>query len=340
MFGPKRQYYSQVRHFFSRAGWPVFFAATALIVLALANGGSAILAQGETASSSVQGCFAATSSSFNLISTSSLLFSALATSVEPALATSATTSISTSSSATSAEALRCSLSSNIQKIDLLGPPFRFLLIGDSFIDTYSPIGDLLKKTLAAYKNSQVNRVGKVSSGLARPDFFNWNIKAQELLAKYEPNTVVVMLGANDDQALKVTAKNGQKKYLAFGTEAWKAEYGRRVAKLIRMFQEEGAVVFWVGLPVVRDQERSERYNIVNEVVAQQTKVFESAYYIPTWSLLCDKVGKYAGQMPNAKGKLMATHTPDGIHLSFFSGGIIVKKIMENIGALLNLSSSI
>ncbi|MCX6790896.1 MAG: DUF459 domain-containing protein [Candidatus Gribaldobacteria bacterium] len=207
---------------------------------------------------------------------------------------------------------------------------RYLLIGDSFMDTYSPVGDLLKKTLVGYASSSVIRFGKVSSGLARPDFFDWSKKAQELVQAYQPNVVVVMLGANDDQNLKVTGTDGQKRYLTFGSLAWEEEYGRRVASLIKTFQDRGSLVFWVGMPITRDLNRFSRYTKVNIVCQKQANQLTGAYYISTWRLLSNSQGDYLGFLPDAKGKYQPTHAPDGIHLSFFAGGLLVKKIIGQI----------
>ena len=38
-----------------------------------------------------------------------------------------------------------------------------------------------------------------STGLTRPDYFNWPAELQSDLAKYNPQVVVIMIGANDPQ---------------------------------------------------------------------------------------------------------------------------------------------
>ncbi|MDD5146708.1 MAG: DUF459 domain-containing protein [Candidatus Pacebacteria bacterium] len=218
-------------------------------------------------------------------------------------------------------------------------PLRFLLVGDSFVATSSPVGELLKKSLLSYSGVQVYRLGKVSSGLARPDFFDWNTKAKELVNLFQPNVVVIMLGANDDQPLKVMNEQGQKRYLKFGTAQWREEYGRRVANFIKIFQDHEATVFWVGLPIMRDQDRAERMKVINSVCQKQIKGLENSYFIATWELLCNKKGGYAAFLPNQKGQYQATHASDGIHLSFFSGSILVKQILGQVDALLALNNS-
>jgi hypothetical protein len=216
--------------------------------------------------------------------------------------------------------------------------FSFLLVGDSFMDTYSPVGDFLKKTLSSLKGVLVNRVGKVSSGLARPDFFNWSAKAQELVNLYKPNVVVAMLGANDDQPLKVTDANGQKKFLIFGTGEWQAEYSRRVSDFIKIFQRQKATVFWVGLPVMRDKARAERMKIINSVCqATINNNLKGAFFVPTWPILSNAKGEYTDVLINQNGQKVASHAPDGIHLSYFAGIALVKKLVREMASQLPLA---
>jgi hypothetical protein len=148
-----------------------------------------------------------------------------------------------------------------------------------------------------------------------------------------------MLGANDDQPLKVMDEQGQKRYLKFGTTKWREEYGKRVANFIKIFQDQKATVFWIGLPIMRDKDRAARMKIINSVCEKQVKGSESAYFISTWELLCNEKGGYAAFLPNQKGKYQATHASDGIHLSFFSGSILVKQILGQADALLALNNS-
>ena len=41
--------------------------------------------------------------------------------------------------------------------------------------------------------------GQVTTGLTRPDYYNWPAELQADLPKYSPQVVVVMMGANDPQ---------------------------------------------------------------------------------------------------------------------------------------------
>ena len=42
----------------------------------------------------------------------------------------------------------------------------------------------------------------ISSGLVRPDFFNWPAQLQQQVKSFDPGAVAVMFGANDNQPLQ------------------------------------------------------------------------------------------------------------------------------------------
>ena len=216
------------------------------------------------------------------------------------------------------------------QIDNTQMPYRFLLLGDSFMGTYSAIGDLLERALLKYEDAKVDRFGKVSSGLSRPDFFDWKEKAKELVGIHEPDVVIIMLGSNDHQPLKINNEQGEIVYLSFGSNKWREEYAKRVNNFVKFFEDNDIKVFWIGLPTMRDENYSEKVKIINGIQERVISNFENAYFISTWSLLSDKDGNYAAFLLDKKGQNKATRASDGIHLTFFAGNIIVEKVISEL----------
>ena len=112
-------------------------------------------------------------------------------------------------------------------------PFRILIIGDSFIAVGGGVGDILEKGLLNnYQEIAVFRQGKVSSGLSRPDYFNWPLTIHELISQYKPNIAVIMLGSNDAQGLTNSKGIFQ---IYYGQPGWNQKYAQRVADLLNIF---------------------------------------------------------------------------------------------------------
>ena len=99
-------------------------------------------------------------------------------------------------------------------------PLRLLVVGDSLgID----FGQPLVNDLAATDVVSAVLDGHIDTGLARPDYFDWQSELQADLARYQPQVVVVFIGANDPQNF---IDGGTA--LTYGTPAWNAAYAKRV----------------------------------------------------------------------------------------------------------------
>ena len=86
---------------------------------------------------------------------------------------------------------------------------------------------------------------RISSGLARPDYYNWPAHLQEVVAEDEPpDAAVVLFGANDGQNLE---RDGD--VLDFGGAGWLDEYHLRVGQTMDVLYADFRTVYWVGMPI-------------------------------------------------------------------------------------------
>ena len=68
----------------------------------------------------------------------------------------------------------------------------------------------------------------ISTGLARPEVFNWPAEVQDVMDTLNPGAIAISLGSNDNQAMTGDGSNGA----SFGTPDWRTEYSRRVGGLM------------------------------------------------------------------------------------------------------------
>jgi uncharacterized protein len=192
---------------------------------------------------------------------------------------------------------------------------KILLAGDSMIA--GGFGLFLEKDLAKHHGYDVRRRGKSSSGLARPDFFDWLEEAQELVQGDPPDASIVMFGGNDVQGLYM----GKGEWIRWPDEGWTEEYARRISRLCDILAPDGQRIFWVGMPVMRPTKFHERVKRVNTIFSAQMVIRPGARFIDTWPLLADEAGNYADRIvldPEAedgKRKKVRVRAGDGIHLS-------------------------
>lgn len=178
--------------------------------------------------------------------------------------------------------------------------------------------------------------GRVSTGLARPDVFNWFAHVKSETARLIPQVVFLTFGANDDQYL--VGGPGGKSVGPFGSEAWKAEYHRRVGAMMDQVIGEGRRVVWTGIPNVRDSDRAARYAVLNAIYKEEAEARPGrAYYIDSWSLLNDPSGQYSDDLV-VDGSPQRARAPDGIHFTRVGGDIIAAAQLRKLGEFWDLVS--
>ena len=172
--------------------------------------------------------------------------------------------------------------------------------------------------------------GQVATGLARPEVFNWPAHMQDVIAQDQPDAVVVTLGSNDDQTL-----TGEGGVGPFGSADWIAEYRRRVGGMMDVITGTGGrVLFWMGAPIMRNEERSEtRYRIIDDIYREEAaKRPGRVYYIDIYDRFTEN-GGYADFIDGVQ-----VRTPDGIHFSRAGGDQIAQIVLDTMNQAFDLTS--
>lgn len=179
------------------------------------------------------------------------------------------------------------------------------------------LGDSLAKGLAgglqaAFSKGASVRItdqGVASSGLARPDRFDWGAKVDTLLKGEEFHVAIIMIGLNDRWSIRSASG-----YAKFGTEAWREAYGLRVDSLIKKLKAAKVAVYWVGLPITSDPKINAAIEVLNQVFREKTYV-NGVKYIETWNGFVDQFGKYSAFGPDLTGRTKRLRDSNGIHFT-------------------------
>lgn len=185
---------------------------------------------------------------------------------------------------------------------------RVYVAGDSFVDWVGyDLADYGKKD--GYITTLLD--SKISSGLARPDYFDWPARiAQAMAGDPRPEAVVFFVGANDYTDLRVESGT-----LARGTPEWSAEYRKRAAAVMDTAGRGGAQFYWVGQPIMRDKARSKVAAEINAAVLAEATKRPWVHFIDTYAMFTDADGNYAAFLPGADGELVRVRQDEGIHLT-------------------------
>lgn len=189
-----------------------------------------------------------------------------------------------------------------------GRPIRVGVFGDSFGDgIWSALYDQLSRR-AGY---QVIKFSQQATGFTRYKTLNLEVHDRGRLANEPVDIAVISFGANDMMGV---ADGGH--VYALLTPNWKAAIARRVSSYVAMLRQQGAIVYWVGLPRMRDaayDADAARMNALYRDLMNQLGVV----FIDTAAYSVDADGRYAAYLPDpVTGRPFLMRANDGIHMSF------------------------
>lgn len=201
-------------------------------------------------------------------------------------------------------------------------PKRVLLVGASSIQYY--VGAELERLLESYQGVVVRRVGRLSTGLARPDVFDWVAELRRLVGEFRPDLVIGMFGGNDTQNLVLD--DGQ--VLTFGTEPWKRAYRKRVRELVEWLRSTGAQAVMLGMPSMRSARYARKISRVNAATREATEA-AGGVYVDTWDISADPNGQYRRTVTH-RGETGLMRLPDGIHYSRLGARFVSERIAHRL----------
>ena len=204
-------------------------------------------------------------------------------------------------------------------------PLRVLIVGDSIgID----LGDALQPDLAQTDVVSAALDGRVSTGLTRPDYFNWPAELAADLKSQNPQVVVIMIGANDAQDFLGPPD------VPYTSPQWNTLYAERVAQFMQIAQSGGATVVWVGMPPMQAPGLNAQMSDLNAVVQQQAaKANPPVTYLSTDRSLGTAQGGYTAFVTNGAGQVVNVRTPDGTHLTPGGGQVVAQQVIAELQTL-------
>jgi hypothetical protein len=168
----------------------------------------------------------------------------------------------------------------------------------------------------------------MSSGLARPDFFDWFEEARRLMGRFEHQVGIVLFGGNDVQGLYVA----RGRWIRWHEPTWAQEYARRVGYFAELMSAGGQRLYWVGMPIVRSERFRRRIDRVNSVYRTVMEGRPNARFLDTWGVLADGSGGYTDhlRLPSPGGThKIRVRAEDGIHLTT-AGARILSAHLEGL----------
>jgi len=174
-----------------------------------------------------------------------------------------------------------------------------LVVGDSLA---VGVGMTLESAFEGLCKVRVKAMGKVSSGLDSPAFYDWQLVLKKVLDTERFDLVVLMMGAND-------AHN------CSGSQAWGQAYESKFSELLKIPAQKHILTLVMSLPPMREPHFSERVRVTNEAIRNASHLFpENCVYIDTFCPFLDTDGLYTEGIC-ANGEWKKARAADGVHFT-------------------------
>jgi uncharacterized protein len=179
------------------------------------------------------------------------------------------------------------------------------------------IGDFLANGLAdglttAFESAPaivVETQTNAASGLVRKDYYDWETTLPATLDAVKPVLLVVMLGSNDRQQMRIGDTKAK-----FLSPEWNSEYQTRVDAIFQIAKSRNVNVLWVGLPSFGSPAMTADAITLNGIFRTATEKL-SGEFVDVWDGFVDEAGKFIVTGSDINGQQVRLRPADGIGLT-------------------------
>jgi len=201
-------------------------------------------------------------------------------------------------------------------------PLKVWLAGDSMMGSISESfidKDGGNPLISATENYQIG------TGLARPDVYNWPAAIAKEMTSVNPDVVILIFGANDDQDIQVAGHT-----LPLQSPQWQQEYASRVNQILDETANGVRQVIWLGVPAVRRPRLNQTKDFINSIIQAAAKAHPNVTYLDTGALLDGPGNSFTTYLHSASGQAIAVRDSDGIHITLGGADLVTPVLQADI----------
>ncbi len=205
-------------------------------------------------------------------------------------------------------------------------------IGDSTADgMWGGFSALVPRNSCLKGSVELGRFAKNSTGLTRPEKYNWSDEVKRIGDSFKPALFVMSLGLNDRQSVVVGGK------VTLDTSPdYPVKYKERVTVVLKSAAASRASLLWVGLPAMRDAAPDRDAREKNKMFAEAISEFgdPALQYVPPWRLNEAGEDKFASYGPDQNGKIIQIRASDGEHFTPAGEMLVAAYLLPKMTAIL------
>jgi hypothetical protein len=209
---------------------------------------------------------------------------------------------------------------------------KIAFVGDSTADgLWGGFTSLVPREACLKSNMEFGRFAKNSTGLTRPQKFDWVEELRRIGESFKPQLFIMSLGLNDRQSV---VENG--KVTLETTPEYPTKYKERVTAALKSAAGANASLLWVGLAAMReaaaDRDAREKNKLFSEAISELAD--PRIEYVEPWKLNPSGEDKFASFGPDAKGKMIQIRASDGEHFTSAGDMLVAAYLLPKIVATL------
>ena len=183
---------------------------------------------------------------------------------------------------------------------------RVLVVGDFLA---SGLADGLASAFAQNPDVLVVDRANGSSGLVRDDHYDWPGNIDSVIEAEKPVVVVIMIGSNDRQQMRVGGTRVEPR-----SEAWTEEYERRATALAKAVRDKGLPLVWVGNLPFKSGAMSSDMIAFNDIYRRIVTDLDGEF-VDVWDGFVDETGNFVTNGPDMNGQPAQLRASDGINVT-------------------------
>ncbi len=199
--------------------------------------------------------------------------------------------------------------------------YKIMLMGDSLMED---LGPATHRALRERKGLHFLLAARYSTGLTRPDYFNWPENMERVVNEKRPNLIVVFMGANDAMPIR---RNKRVVHPAYGAP-WCEAYTEKMNEIFDIAQRYGCEMIWVGLPPMGS--RYARQLGQTGETQRSACAARGIEFLDTIPVLGDENGGFRAFMTDSAGNTVRIRRSDKEHLSPHGNNLLVQLLLPAI----------
>ena len=214
---------------------------------------------------------------------------------------------------------------------------KLAFVGDSTADgLWGGVTTLVSRGTCWNGAFELGRYAKNSTGLTRPEKYNWPEEARKIAESFKPELFVVSLGLNDRQSVVERTESGGRRITPYEAPEYADRYRERVIAMLKAATVNKASVLWVGLAAMRETATNADIQLKNKIFARAVAEFAAAgvQYVPPWRLNDTGEDVFTSYAPDRNGKMIHIRATDGEHFTSVGDELVAAYVFPRIVASL------